>query len=284
MAERPSPWSEQEVAAIVADYFHMLTLELAGQRVNKTAHRRELMRRLNDRPDGSVERKHQNISAILVELGCPYIGGYKPLANYQRLLHDAVVAHLGEDRSFDTTAASAAERPAAAPLVPDPAGILVPPPKVMHVARDRDASYVAHRRGVFRDYLDREARNRSLGSAGETFVVAFEQRRLHAAGAVRLADRIEHESRVRGDGLGYDVLSFDVDGRERFIEVKTTAFGQMTPFFVSRNEVDFSESAGEQFHLYRLFDFRRQPRLFDLSGPVSSNCRLDPVSYRAGFI
>lgn len=284
MPERPAPWSEQEVAAIVADYFHMLTLELAGQRVNKAAHRRELMRRLNDRPDGSVERKHQNISAILIELGCPYIGGYKPLVNYQRLLHEAVVAHLTQDRSFDTTATSAAERPAAAPLVSDPAGILVPAPKVMHVERDRDPTYAVRRTGVFRDYLDREARNRSLGSAGEAFVVAFEQRRLHAAGAVKLADRIEHVSSVRGDGLGYDVLSFDVDGRERFIEVKTTTFGQMTPFFVSRNEVDFSESAGEQFRLYRLFDFRKQPRMFELSGPVSRNCRLDPVSYRAGFV
>ena len=98
----------QEVADIVSDYFHMLTLELAGQNVNKTAHRRALMQRLSGRPDGSVERKHQNISAILIELGCPYIGGYKPLPNYQRLLREAVIAHMSGDRSFDATALSAA--------------------------------------------------------------------------------------------------------------------------------------------------------------------------------
>ena len=32
-------WSRVEVEAIVADYLKMLTLELAGQRYNKTTHR-----------------------------------------------------------------------------------------------------------------------------------------------------------------------------------------------------------------------------------------------------
>ena len=283
MAERPAPWSEAEVEAIVADYFHMLTLELAGQAVNKTVHRNALKRLLNDRPDGSVERKHQNVSAILLELGCPYIRGYKPLANYQSLLRDAVVDRLARDRSFDVTALSAVEQPAAPPLLADPSEVLVEPPVLVHRMNDRHVSYQIDRKGVFRDYLDREARNRSLGEAGESFVVEFEQRRLHAAGARKYVDRIEHVARSRGDGLGYDVLSYDIDGSERFIEVKTTSFGQMTPFFVSRNEVDFSDAVGSQFHLYRLFDFRKSPRLFDLAGPVKANCRLDPVSFRASF-
>ncbi|MFM1987177.1 MAG: hypothetical protein RJA99_134 [Pseudomonadota bacterium] len=269
--------------AIVADYFHMLTLELAGQAVNKTAHRTVLKRLLNGRPDGSVERKHQNISAILLELGCPYIRGYKPLPNYQSVLRDAVVERLSHDKSFDLTALSAVEQPAASPLIVDPEGVLVePPPLVLRTGESR-TPYRVDRKGIFRDYLDREARNRSLGEAGEAFVVEFEQRRLHAGGARKLADRVEHVARSRGDGLGYDVMSYETDGRERFIEVKTTSFGQMTPFYVSRNEVDFSEEVGSQFHLYRLFDFRKSPRMFDLPGPVNANFRLDPVSFRASF-
>lgn len=283
MAERPAPWSNTEVEAIVADYFHMLTLELAGQAVNKTVHRNALKRLLDGRPDGSVERKHQNISAVLLELGCPYIRGYKPLPNYQTLLREVVLDRLERDRSFDVTALSAVEQPAAPPLIVDPSELLVEPPLLVHRTVDHQAPYVVDRRGVFRDYLDREARNRSLGEAGETFVVEFEQRRLHAAGAKKFVDRIDHVARSRGDGLGYDILSYEVDGSERFIEVKTTSFGQMTPFFVSRNEVDFSEAAGSQFHLYRLFDFRKSPRMFDLAGPVKVNCRLDPVSFRASF-
>ena len=71
-------WSDSEVEAAVADYFRMLQLELTGRKYNKTEHRRALMEQLNDRSDGSVELKHQNISAVLIEMGIPYIDGYKP--------------------------------------------------------------------------------------------------------------------------------------------------------------------------------------------------------------
>jgi len=138
-------------------------------------------------------------------------------------------------------------------------------------------------RAVKRDYLEREAQNRSLGLAGEAFVVEFEHWRLAGMGQHRLANRVEHVSVSKGDGLGYDVLSFESDGRERLIEVKTTTFGRDTPFFVSRGELALSQGAKDQFHLYRLFEFRKSPRLFDLSGALDQHCLLDPVTYRASF-
>ena len=283
MASQSQSWSSLEVEAVVADYFHMLTLELSGQTYNKTAHRNLLKTRLEARSDGSIERKHQNISAILIESGCPYIAGYKPLGNYQALLRDIVTARLEADRDFDRSAISAAEQPAAAPVQESFAELLVPPPEFVQSAREPTEPYRAKTVGVFRDYLDREVRNRSLGLAGEEFVVSYERERLRQAGEKRLGDRVEHIAVAKGDGLGYDVLSFDVDGRERFIEVKTTSFGKQTPFFVSRNELEFSDLARDQYHLYRLFEFRRQPRMFDLVGSVRGNCRLDPVTYRASF-
>ena len=92
---------------------------------------------------------------------------------------------------------------------------------------------------------------------------------------------MEHVSKSRGDGLGYDMLSFDPTGRERFIEVKTTAFGAATPFYVSRNEVAFSEERAKQFVLARVHEFRTAPKLFELKGAIRTNLRLDPVSYIA---
>jgi hypothetical protein len=68
---------------------------------------------------------------------------------------------------------------------------------------------------------------------------------------------------------GCDVLSFETDGRERLIEVKTTRFGALTPFFASKNEVAFSDSHKTQCHLYRLFRFRVQPRVFTPAGSLS---------------
>jgi hypothetical protein len=65
------------------------------------------------------------------------------------------------------------------------------------------------------------------------------------------------------------------------IEVKTTNFGALTPFFVSKNEVGVSETAEANYALYRLFNFRRQPNLFVLSGPLHRSCELEPFQYTA---
>lgn len=51
---------------------------------------------------------------------------------------------------------------------------------------------------------------------------------------------------------------------------------------MSRNEVEFSTHAADQYHLYRLFDFRQEPRMFRLQGDMRRRLWLDPVSYRAG--
>lgn len=88
---------------------------------------------------------------------------------------------------------------------------------------------------------------------------------------------------AEGDGLGYDIRSFEPDGRERFIEVKTTSFGERTPFYVSANELRFAKDHAAQFRLYRLFDFQRAPRLFELGGPIDQHCMLDAATYRASF-
>jgi len=282
LAQPPEAWSREEVEAAVSDYLHMLTLELSGQAYNKSEHRRMLQTKLRSRSEASIERKHQNISAVLIDLGCPYISGYKPLSNYQAILFDVIQDRLAQDQLFDRSAISAAEQPAVMPLVPEGDFVVEAPPLRTEVSEPR-ALYSASSKGIQRDYLAREARNRSLGSAGEEFVIAYERSRLRTLGFPKLCDKVEQVSRTKGDGLGFDVLSFEPNGRERFIEVKTTAFGKETPFFISRNEAEFSAAFSEQFHLYRLFDFRKQPRMFDLSGRIHDKVRLDPVSYLARF-
>jgi hypothetical protein len=132
------------------------------------------------------------------------------------------------------------------------------------------------------NYLEREARNASLGLAGERFVLDVEHRRLWELGHRSLAERIEHVAETQGDGLGYDIVSYDESGRERLIEVKTTAFGSMTPFFASAKEVSVSDTR-EEFHLYRVFKFRETPRIFSLPGSLRESCTLDPVQFRASL-
>lgn len=274
-------WLREEVEAIVADYLHMLTMELAGQSFNKTQHRRWLQGKLNGRSDASIEFKHCNISAAMIDLGFPSIRGYQRRSNYQALLGIVAEEQVRGKPTLDQAALAAVQQPAVVPVQTDFAKVKSEAPKKQHQVNEAVNSLLF--RAVKRDYLEREAQNRSLGLAGEEFVVQFEHWRLVAMGQHRLADRVEHVSVSKGDGLGYDVLSFESDGKERLIEVKTTTFGRDTPFFVSRGELALSEGAKDQFHLYRLFEFRKSPRLFDLPGALDQHCLLDPVIYRASF-
>ncbi|MFA5684106.1 MAG: DUF3883 domain-containing protein [Lysobacteraceae bacterium] len=279
MSERVD-WSWEEVEACVADYLRMLTLELNGQRYNKTDHTHSLMKRLNNRSRASVEFKHANISAVMTALGYPYIDGYKPRGNYQTLLIDAIEAQLPANVELQQAVQAAVLRPATAAAITDASSVWVPPPVPSRV-QEPAGRYTARFSPVRRDYLAQEANNRSLGRAGELFVAELEARRLHAAGKKKLADRIEHVAATQGDGLGFDVLSFEESGRERLIEVKTTTFGQLTPFYVSRNELARSEVDSDTYRLYRVFGFRDRPRLFDLPGAISASCDVEAVTYLA---
>lgn len=279
----PEDWSREEVAATVADYFAMLAHELRGEQFSKREHNRRLQALLNNRSAGAVEFKHQNISAILIEHGFPYIEGYKPRSNYQDLLRAEVIARLLADAPLMHTAAALVTAEVAPVNVERALSeILVPAPtREPRPNRAYERPVPASHPVLGVNYLERESRNASLGSAGENFVLDLEHRRLWEAGARHLADRIEHVSRTQGDGLGYDIASFDPDGAERLIEVKTTSFGAMTPFFTSKREVLVSEERAPHFQLYRVFKFREQPKVFVLPGSLRLSCELDAVQYRA---
>src|SRR5690606_377722 len=131
------------------------------------------------------------------------------------------------------------------------------------------------------NYLELEARNQSLGAAGELFVLNFERARLIRAGKDSLADRIEQVSSTVGPAAGYDIKSFEVNGTDRFIEAKTTKYGKDTPFFVTPNELRFSRDNASRYYLYRLFGFRQSPRLYALHGNVFDRCILEPSEFMA---
>ncbi|MFZ5503527.1 MAG: DUF3883 domain-containing protein [Pseudomonadota bacterium] len=276
-------WSRIEVEATVADYLHMLVLEYSGQAYNKTAHRRALQSKLNGRTEGAIELKHQNISAVLHALGFHWIPGYKPRGHYQALLREVVEEQLANNKLVDEAAQNAAASPAAVPLLENFRSVLVEPPKLVSAAKEPSPPSYYSSVAQKRDYLEREARNISLGKAGEEFVLNYEHFRLYELGQKKLADKVDHVSISKGDGLGYDILSFEPDGRERFIEVKTTAFAKETPFFISRGEIQFANDHKEQFHLYRLYEFRKSPKLFDLVGSVEKHCAVNPISFICEF-
>lgn len=277
-------WSKQEVALTIQDYFEMLLAEAEGRPYSKTDHRRSLIGKLDGRSDTSIERKHMNISAVLIGLNIAPIDGYKPLANYQHLLATEVAQFIAKRPDLISRLQSINDEvPDAIPAQAlSPSSFVVDPPELVRAVDT--VRGVPLQYGVKVDFADNDRRNRRLGELGERFVLDFERRKLLDAGRDDLARRIDWVSNTRGDGLGYDIVSFDewTDG-ERLIEVKTTNQGMRAPFYITSNELRVSTNHPDEYRLYRLFRFSKEPRLFVLNPPLASQCSLEPTQYRASF-
>ena len=263
--------------AIVADYFFMLTEELAGHAYNKAAHNRALQE-LIGRSKGSIEFKHQNISAVLKGLGETWINGYKPAFNFQMSLVDVVARHLNQylelSPSVKTISTGTSENPAAIWVGTPPTLQNSPPPD--ELAQMQAVAYKF-------DVAGRDERNRTLGKAGEERVFHHECAMLSGAGRHDLARKVRWTSQEDGDGAGYDISSFTPEGSERLIEVKTTNGWERTPFHISRNEIAVSERNRENWVLFRLWNFSREPRAFELRPPLETHVELSATSFQASF-
>lgn len=271
------PWSDAENDAIVADYFAMLAFDLTGQPYIKAEHNRALQGLLG-RPRGSIERKHQNISAVLMGMGENWIPGYKPLANFQTSLVDAVARWMLANPAWHI---GNPINPPEKTLLEKPGIWIGPPPEARDSPNTDEDNRLA---GVARrfDAAGRDARNRSLGKAGEELVLDHERATLAQAGRHDLAKGVRWISEEDGDGAGFDIASFTPEGRDRLIEVKTTNGGwNRTPFHITPNELAVAEQRAEHWSLVRVFNFARRPRAFELRPPLEDHVALTPTSYLA---
>ncbi len=273
------PWTDQENDLIVADYFAMLADDIAGQPYNKAEHRRALLPLLGDRSEGSVEFKHQNISAVLKGLGEDWIPGYKPAFNFQMTLVDAVARWLALNTAWlgrqpGLRAANGLREAEQIWIAPPPTLSNQPPPQeleqMLHIARKFDVAA-------------REERNHALGRAGEERVLAHERSVLRSVGRDDLARKVRWVSEEDGDGAGYDIASFASNGQPRLIEVKTTNGWERTPFHITRNELAVAEERRSEWRLFRLWNFSREPKAFELHPPLDAHVSLTAMSFLASF-
>ena len=272
-------WTYEENDLIVADYFAMLADDMVERPYNKAEHRRALLPLLKDRSEGSVEFKHQNISAVLKGLGEDWIPGYKPAFNFQMSLVDAVVRWLALNPAWlgrlqDSRPANGLQEAAPIWIGPPPTLSNEPPPQeleqMLHIARKFDVA-------------GRDERNRALGRAGEERVLAREWALLRSAGRDDLARKVRWVSEQDGDGAGYDIASFAPDGQVRLIEVKTTNGWERTPFHITRNELAVADERRSEWCLFRLWNFSREPKAFELYPPLDAHVTLTATAFVAGF-
>ena len=268
-------WRDDEIEIIVADYLYMLQLEMNGNDFNKAEHNRTLQERLG-RTKGSIEYKHQNISAVMAMLGLPFIWGYKPAVNYQARLFEVVEEHLA-DHSLLMRLSEVVEN---IDVPSEGIAFDVPPQKLV---TPKEVTPIINRILRKFDPAARDANAHQLGEEGERYLYRAEQNRLSSIGRDDLAEKVRWVSKEDGDGAGYDILSYSASGKERWLEVKTTNGPNTTPFWITRNELRVSEEFPAQFRLARLYNFARVPAAYKLQPPLSDHVNLTETQFRASF-
>ena len=154
------------------------------------------------------------------------------------------------------------------------------PPQFAKVTVKKKQTFRGHK-GV--NYREQEKENKSVGKAGEELVAKWEREQLIAAGKTELAKQVEIVADTQGDGLGYDVLSFTQTGEEKFIEVKATSGPAESPFFLTANELSFSQQNPGQFHLFRVYNYNRatgSAEFYSVTGDIETAFNLIPMEYR----
>lgn len=128
-----------------------------------------------------------------------------------------------------------------------------------------------------------EHKNR-IGQAGELAVIESEIQYLTVAGRADLAKNVEHISKTKGDDEGYDILSFDIEANEKWIEVKTTTGHANRRFHISENQLSTSEREPGKYWLYRLYHFQtgtKSANYYQMHGALRLQLELSPTEYLA---
>jgi len=276
----PEDWTREEVELIVSEYFEMLSKEQLGITFNKSEVRRRILPLLKNRSNGSIEFKNRNISAVLARIGQPYIKGYVPAYNYQKqLLEDAVFSYIQKKPEAENAFKIFAES------IPSPKALtfdqmLEDMPTMAPAFQEPELIYGSP---IKVNYLELEQRNQKVGQMGESIALDYERWRLAKAGQEGLADKIEWVSQTKGDGLGFDILSKNTNGTDRYIEVKSTKLTKEAPFYFSTLEYDFSKRNRSNFFLYRVFNLKDNPKLFIANGAYDEFCNMRPTQFKGFF-
>ena len=130
-----------------------------------------------------------------------------------------------------------------------------------------------------------QEKRRRTGEEGELFVLNHERSYLRQNGRPDLAARVRHVS-LEDVGAGYDIASFELDGSDKYIEVKSNS-GASRYFELTVNELRTAERRGSTYWLYIVRDVARNPRVTTIHNPASKvgeAFELEPSSFRGALL
>jgi len=137
-------------------------------------------------------------------------------------------------------------------------------------------------KGTMVNFLQNGIDNKRIGDKGELLVKRLEEEKLKQYGQHKLISKIKHTAKDEGDGTGYDIQSFDKNGNKIYIEVKTTKGAKNTTFYITRTELERSKIEGENYYLYRLYNYNEEKdtaEIFIIRGNLTNLCTV-PITYK----
>ena len=135
------------------------------------------------------------------------------------------------------------------------------------------------------DFEKENRRNKKVGDRGELIVLKKEKEYLKENGRNDLAKKIEHISK-KNVNAGYDILSFELNGEEKFIEVKSTTSApsnNIANFILTSNEYEKAQKL-KNYYIYLVFDAKSEnPKIWRIEDPIAlkgKGLKMNPLSFR----
>lgn len=261
---------DQKFTALFEHYLTMLQAATQGEVLHQAQHINELIHAFPDLDKHDVRDHYRQISSVLRYCGLPFLDIYPPDTAPNHDLRERLgrfFHHYEEHLSaiwFDDDAIR--NRTVPDELL-DVQGAWAPPP--LNLNFKVDGFLGGHARfPALGGFQLRETRRDTLHRAGLRFVLAFERTRLKRLQQNELANNIRAFDADAARRHGYDIVSFEASGRERYIAVSTTQYSRQFPFLVAPRTLVASAKYTKQFFYYRVFSFCVDAKLYMLQGDL----------------
>lgn len=108
-------------------------------------------------------------------------------------------------------------------------------------------------------FVENQQQSAEIGEQGEKFVLEHERKFLSKHGQIDLVNKVCWIAK-ENIAAGYDILSFDLQGNEKYIEVKTSQSDTLG-FYITDNEVKTAQKYGLSYWIYKVINISVSPEI-----------------------
>jgi len=151
------------------------------------------------------------------------------------------------------------------------------------ISKDENNKVLSKKPHSKKDYEKESRKLKKIGDRGEKIVFDYEVNYLTISNRIDLANKVKRVS-LESDSYGYDIVSFNIDGTKKHIEVKATvSLPNSTTFYLSENELQTAKSI-DNYCIYMVYEVAtNHPKIWKIGNPFSPENKaviLKPTNYR----